>query len=81
MWMEARSSRAADDVQNAAHITSWVQGMLIRMDLKQPSPTEMFELPARPTVNAYLDKYCRDNPSLSVMFGSVVLDNELKRGR
>ena len=55
--------------------------MLIRMDLKQPSPTEMFELPARPTVNAYLDKYCRDNPSLSVMFGSVVLDNELKRGR
>jgi len=60
-WIEARQ---ADDRSTNLMLTSWLQGFLSGMNTQRYLLTkqEYSLIPDSPTLLAYVDKACRDNP-------------------
>lgn len=59
---------------------SWAQGFLSGMNMADVigGKKNFALLPDAPTIKAYLDKYCRDNPLNSPVEGSLSLYKELR---
>lgn len=75
-WTEARAGRIAGGRSETfiAMISSWVQGYISSKN------EDLFtNLPDYNTSNAFLDKYCRDNPLASIFQASLVLWAEIKK--
>ena len=71
-YLEHRKTDNED--QDNAYV-SWVWGYL--SGYNQFSSHKEVQVPDHPTILAYLDKYCRDNPLKLVVAGTLTLIGEL----
>ena len=60
---------------------SWLQGFLSAMNLERANTKDLDPvlIPEPPTLIAYIDKYCRDNPLNSALDGAKALYQDLQK--
>jgi hypothetical protein len=77
-WIEARELR---EPSMDALLTAWVQGFLSGMNTQRYALTrkEMVPLPDPPSILAYVDKYCRDNPLQGIFEASTKLYIDMEK--
>lgn len=71
--------RAHSSAELDGLFTSWLQGFLSGMNTYRFVATrqEMSQIPDGPSLLAYMDKYCRDNPLKSAYSGAMTLHSGL----
>lgn len=77
-WIEARK---ADNQSTNLMLTSWLQGFLSGMNTQRSLLTnqEYLLIPDSPTLLAYVDKACRDNPLSNVYVVAIRLYQEMQK--
>jgi hypothetical protein len=86
-WLAAREGAKSpmprtreENILRKAMMLSWIQGLLHGLTATVPEPNRlqaMRLIPEAATVDAWLDKYCRDNPLDLIVFGGLELYKEL----
>lgn len=79
LWLAARAASPTDPNAIAAHLmTSWVLGFLTGLNTTT-NKDDMVRLLSADTINAYLDKACKEEPGTMVMFHAVALRGAVQR--
>lgn len=75
-WLKLR---AEGDEMLGFIVTSWVQGFLSGMNVQRYrlAKKDMVLIPDSPSIQAYVDKYCRDNPLKTPFEASISMYREI----
>jgi hypothetical protein len=78
-YLDARSAKSGESQLRQGLFGSWAQGYLSGMNAYRALKKQrMLTLPDYQSIDAYLDKYCRDNPLNMVSIGALMLFIELE---
>jgi hypothetical protein len=77
-WLQAREK---NDEVRVEFFVQWIWGFLTSHDYYQTSVASprviAQQMPSHPTVTAYIDKYCKEHPLNTVLFGAAQLAQDL----
>lgn len=76
-WIDARAKRGEHAELYESLISSWLQGFISALNTAGDSAP--VGLPDPSTMNAFLDKWCRDNPLMETWTGGYALVSELRK--
>lgn len=74
---EYLQGRSFSNSQMNDNFSSWLQGYLSGVNISRQD-RKYVNLPDAPSILAYMDKYCRDNPLKIVLEGANTLYRDLK---